>query len=112
MTREKPYIELQDAENDAYYDNKERLEKALKPCPFCGRPGQFDNVGTQTFWVRCPSIVEDDDYCGISGRPGSNIEEAAKYWNRRTDADCSHKEELVAIKEAVNRLVEIVGWDG
>ena len=107
MTREKPYIELQDAENDAYYDKKERLRKALKPCPFCGRPGQFDNVGTQTFWVKCTSVIEDNDYCGINATAAGNMQEAAKHWNRRAASGLA-AEQLQGLAERVEILQEMI----
>lgn len=76
------------------------MEK-LKPCPFCGSEARPVFRG-RTNYVTCSN--EEECWCGMTC-PVSSPEEAARIWNRRTDA-----KELVArlnvSDEQVRRMVD------
>jgi hypothetical protein len=71
-------------------------QPTLKPCPFCGRPGQLieeENFGVKAYTVFC-GIRWDEVMCFASltydrdGDPNISFptpEEAAEAWNKRAE---------------------------
>lgn len=77
------------------------MTEKLKPCPFCGSEAKPVFRGGVNYVV-CSN--EEDCWCGMTC-PVTTLEEAARIWNRRTNA-----KELVAMlnvsDEQVRRMVD------
>lgn len=54
------------------------MDKALKPCPFCGGPAVWAN--DEKNWVKCGE-------CGAETSWRANTNEARAAWNRRVEND-------------------------
>lgn len=65
----------------------ERMDKNLKPCPFCGEDPQIIRIKGKDGWrdrytVRCPY---DHDGCGAEGGMYHSEAEAVWAWNQRNE---------------------------